>query len=154
MTSTPVFETKVCTRCGGCGKYSWNARDQDRCYGCGGKGWTYTKRGGVASTYYNGLLTVTVGQLTVGQHIWYEGITWGGDLYHRWAKVLEINTDNIVIQDGKEKVTQQLGGGETFRRMVASEEEHQALIAKALEYQSNLTLQGKPRKIAKGESRD
>lgn len=29
---------KVCGRCGGSGKYSFNQRDLDRCYGCGGSG--------------------------------------------------------------------------------------------------------------------
>lgn len=30
--------TKTCSRCGGSGRYSWNAIDGDRCYGCGGAG--------------------------------------------------------------------------------------------------------------------
>lgn len=30
--------TRVCGRCAGSGRYSFNAIDGDRCYGCGGKG--------------------------------------------------------------------------------------------------------------------
>ncbi len=34
----PVITTKVCTRCGGTGSYSYNLKDGTRCYGCGGTG--------------------------------------------------------------------------------------------------------------------
>jgi hypothetical protein len=30
--------SKVCPRCGGSGRYSYNSRDGDTCYGCGGTG--------------------------------------------------------------------------------------------------------------------
>lgn len=30
--------TEVCGRCGGGGRYSWNAVDGDKCFGCGGSG--------------------------------------------------------------------------------------------------------------------
>ena len=33
---------KVCTRCSGTGKHSFNAVHGDMCYGCNGKGWVYT----------------------------------------------------------------------------------------------------------------
>jgi len=35
---------KVCGRCGGSGRYSFNLRDLDRCYGCGGSGVVQTKK--------------------------------------------------------------------------------------------------------------
>ena len=33
-----VVTKKICGRCGGTGKYSFNMMDLDRCYGCGGTG--------------------------------------------------------------------------------------------------------------------
>lgn len=33
----------VCTRCGGCGRHSFNLVDGDRCYGCNGRGWNMPK---------------------------------------------------------------------------------------------------------------
>lgn len=39
------YETEVCGRCCGSGRYSYNSMDGDLCYGCGGNGKTYTKAG-------------------------------------------------------------------------------------------------------------
>lgn len=35
---------KVCGRCGGSGRYSFNLKDLDKCYGCNGKGVVPTKK--------------------------------------------------------------------------------------------------------------
>lgn len=37
-TKNLLFDRQECTRCGGSGRYSFNALDGDRCYGCGGTG--------------------------------------------------------------------------------------------------------------------
>lgn len=46
------FETTECGRCGGSGRYSWNALHGDRCYGCGGTGVVLTKAGAAAKLAY------------------------------------------------------------------------------------------------------
>jgi hypothetical protein len=49
MTSTTLrtdkhgFPITDCGRCGGSGRFSFNALDADRCYGCGGTGVVHTK---------------------------------------------------------------------------------------------------------------
>ncbi len=45
---TVSFETKVCGRCGGTGRHSYNTMDGDRCYGCHGGSRIATKRGEAA----------------------------------------------------------------------------------------------------------
>ncbi len=42
------FPLRECSRCGGCGRYSWNQRDGDKCFGCGGTGWQHTPKAGKA----------------------------------------------------------------------------------------------------------
>lgn len=38
------YERTECSRCGGSGRYSWNAVDGDRCWGCRGSGQQLTKQ--------------------------------------------------------------------------------------------------------------
>ena len=52
MSQKIRFETTECSRCGGSGRYSWNAIHGDRCYGCGGTGTVLTKAGAAAKAAY------------------------------------------------------------------------------------------------------
>lgn len=61
-----VLETRVCNRCGGSGKFSFNLRDGDRCWGCGGSGKQRTKRGAAALAFYRELTTVPAGLVREG----------------------------------------------------------------------------------------
>lgn len=58
--ATIKYETEVCGRCGGSGRYSYNQMDGDRCYGCGGSGNRLTKRGRAAREYATSILEVSV----------------------------------------------------------------------------------------------
>lgn len=42
------FPIRTCGRCGGSGKYSYNAMHGDRCYGCSGTGVVHTAKGAKA----------------------------------------------------------------------------------------------------------
>lgn len=42
------FETTECSRCGGCGRYSWCQRYGDTCFKCGGTGRQLSRRGAAA----------------------------------------------------------------------------------------------------------
>jgi hypothetical protein len=64
--TTPMFEHQTCTRCGGCGQYSYNQVDGSTCYGCSGTGVQLTKRGKVAQAFYNTLSEVRLDSLKVG----------------------------------------------------------------------------------------
>lgn len=53
--------TEVCGRCGGGGRYSWNAIDGDKCFGCGGSGKRLAKI--TAATVAEALARIEAGEL-------------------------------------------------------------------------------------------
>lgn len=63
---------KVCGRCGGSGRYSYNMKDLDRCYGCGGTGVVSTKKK--------------------------SGKGWHGDNPGHKAAAIKANTNNVLRQ--------------------------------------------------------
>lgn len=63
------FETKVCSRCGGSGNYSFNLMHGTMCYGCNGSGIQFTKRGKAARQFFDESLTVPASELKVGMAI-------------------------------------------------------------------------------------
>ena len=150
VKAPPSFEWKLCSRCGGCGKYSFNMRHGSVCYGCGGKGWQFTKRGAAAKDFYNKFFTVDIRDLRVGDKIWESGVTFGGDVYYRWMIVTEIvsvDPTHIRFLDGKDPVDSH--GGSTFRIRPRSEAARLEAIAAALAYQETLTQTGTVRKVKK-----
>jgi len=48
-----IIETVDCSRCGGCGEYSWNAMTGSRCFKCNGSGKQETAAGADARKRYN-----------------------------------------------------------------------------------------------------
>jgi hypothetical protein len=68
-----IYETTTCSRCGGCGHYSWNAVDGSKCYGCHGTGKSYTKQAAKAITAVDAkrteLLQTTFGEIKEGDFI-------------------------------------------------------------------------------------
>ena len=60
------FESQICSRCGGCGRYSFNQMDGDMCYGCRGCGLVYTRRGQVARQYFQDSILTAAGGVRVG----------------------------------------------------------------------------------------
>ena len=60
------FEGQICSRCGGCGRYSFNQMDRDMCYGCRGCGLVFTKRGSVARQYFQDSILTAAGDVKSG----------------------------------------------------------------------------------------
>jgi len=60
------FESQICPRCGGCGRYSFNQMDRDMCYGCRGCGLVFTKRGSVARQYFQDSILTAASDVKVG----------------------------------------------------------------------------------------
>jgi hypothetical protein len=69
-----LFESDVCTRCGGCGNYSWNAMTGSRCFKCGGRGRTMTKRGAEAQRFFRASLSKRADELQPGDKIFDDGV--------------------------------------------------------------------------------
>ena len=66
----PMFETQTCTRCGGEGRYSWNALNGSVCFKCRGKKVILTKRGAAALKFYNDKRRVECADLKPGDKVW------------------------------------------------------------------------------------
>jgi len=99
---TSIFEVQTCSRCGGSGRYSYNAFTQDRCFKCGGRGWTYTKRGAAAAAKLTELLSKRVRDLQPGDRIRYAGIpgfSGGG-----WATIEKVGRDTGEMEFGSRVV--------------------------------------------------
>lgn len=135
------FEIEDCSRCGGSGHYSYCQRYGTMCFKCGGSKWTYTKRGQVARNYYEKLCMVLGSDLKPGDVIHYSDVTFGGDVYGNKATVIEIKGEDIYT----DKVTFAKALNNEFRKIFSAQEKSEKL-AKAIEYQSTLTKQGKPSK--------
>lgn len=157
------LETKTCGRCGGSGKFSWNAITGDRCFGCGGSGIVYTKRGAAAAAFYRESLEKVASEIVVGDLVFMQGFNAGSFAQpSRWVRVVEITRDATsawsTAPDGTRTYHEQImlrcdkaniGLCLTSRQRVGwSKEAKQAKLAAALDYQDTLTKQGTPRKVA------
>jgi hypothetical protein len=157
-----LFESQTCTRCGGCGEYSYNQRDGRTCYGCGGTGVQLTKRGAVAQAHYRSLLTRSMDQLKVGDVVQVGGCTMGGGVYNYFAPIVEIDLTPRVSQwSGPERTPVETVTFTTDHpkygrsglsaqvshqvRIKGTDDERAAARKAALELQASLTKQGKPR---------
>lgn len=85
------FETQVCSRCHGSGKYSFCEMYRDTCFKCSGLGVCLTKRGSEAQRFFRESCLIPISQLKVGDVIRVEGITHGGKSYVYEAPVVEIS---------------------------------------------------------------
>ena len=152
-TAPNTFENQTCTRCGGCGRYSYNQIDGDRCYGCNGKGITYTKRGAAAAAFLEALRKVRLDQLQVGDFML-------NDSTGKFYRVTDIKPNNSVKSQNKTtgvwevldylEVTTERGGligpRHTPVRKAFTAEQKAAQMQQALAYQATLTKTGAPRK--------
>jgi hypothetical protein len=158
-----AFETEVCTRCGGTGRFSFNG-EHDRCYKCDGKNGAraYTKRGKAAKEYYLAKFNVHPSQVKVGEVISFPGIkkltvekiertyyTSGRAAIFEGATIVgykefEIWHYTFTNKNGLSGSIQDHDGAKV--RILPTQEENEAAIADALAYQDTLTKQGKPRK--------
>ena len=145
-----LFESKVCTRCGGTGNFSFCLRYGSTCFKCHGAGDVLTKRGAAAQKYLNELRTKKASDFVVGDVIKCTGVS-----SYWFARITEIRkrtpthrgTRLTFITENKKVGTHtmhtyddhQFRIGETAEQKTASREA-------ALAYQATLTKAGTPRK--------
>ena len=138
-----TFETEVCSRCGGCGEYSYNQRDGEKCWGCDGKGVTYTKRGAAAHKFYVESLCKVTGTLAVGDKV-YE------DMPRGWYVVESVTVLDNGLIDVCFVANSRLSGCQYYPhsvvRVAHAPEQKAEKLAAALAYQATLTKAGKPSK--------
>lgn len=154
-----VFETEVCSRCGGTGHYSFNG-EHSICYKCDGKKIALTKRGQAARQYYLDKRTITPEQVKVGDVISFYGmkrltvakitLKQSGTAINQKGEATPIEHYYFENKDGLTGAVQKLKeynkGGIWDIRLLLSPEENEKLLKEALAYQETLTKQGKPRK--------
>jgi len=159
------FETEICSRCHGSGKYSFCERYADRCFKCAGQTVVLTKRGAAAKTYLETLCSKPASSLMVGDRISRNSMTHGGSMYSYIATVTKVEAANDshsgTVIDGQTVWTNNKNICITTEHpkygivgLICSPDslvrtypvDNAAKIAMALEYQAKLTKQGKPRK--------
>lgn len=146
-----LFESTVCSRCGGGGHYSYNMLTGSRCFKCGGRGRTLTKRGAAAQEFYRSLLRKPVEDFKPGELVYAapSPFTPGG-----FATVEHVGPSD----DGKYvtvSATFKSGLGYTLHefpgkshRFAATADQKRDARERALAYQETLTKAGTPRKRA------
>jgi hypothetical protein len=133
-----AFETGTCSRCGGTGKYSWNAQHGDMCFKCLGKGKIYTKSGLSALKFYQESLMKNIEDIEVGNFMWEKG---GWKEITKISKTEEI--DNCWHFEFKNCRGFKIVFSDNLKiKVVANENERKELIEKAIEYQNSLTKKG------------
>ena len=155
-----MFETQICTRCHGSGKYSFCESFRDTCFKCKGSGKCYTKRGEIAASFYTESLKVLVSDLKVGQTIrvetmalrYYAPITYIGPLeLNGYSMTNGIKTDTYRMLITTEHEKHGESGLLTFpsHKVVVKHDKESLEKFKqdALVYQESLTKTGKPKKI-------
>lgn len=64
-----IFNNKVCDRCNGSGRHSFNLRFKDRCFKCYGKGCVLTDLGKDQKERFESLTSLKTGDLKAGNRI-------------------------------------------------------------------------------------
>lgn len=147
MTNQTIFETETCSRCGGCGRYSYCQMYGDTCFKCHGKGKVYTARGQAAKLYYNSLCSLTLDKLEVGMEIWCESFfTKSG-----WSTVTTIRPDTlnegmVIVETGRMSHGVWAKEVNTFR-VRQTPEQVKAKQAQAIAFERSLNKTGKPNKM-------
>ena len=138
------FESEVCGRCSGTGRYSWCQMHGDKCFDCGGSGLRLTKRGRAAQQWYRDSLSIAAGNIMLGQRIKdpHTGISFtvAEIKPYRWGGSVDgvMFTSLAGIQYG-------YNNGSIVRLQLEPEaRDHRKMDA--LKYQASLTKAGKPRK--------
>jgi hypothetical protein len=143
-TNTALFETKPCVRCMGSGDYR-----RTTCFRCLGRGYTLTKRGALAQTFYRRLCSLPAHKVQVGMRVTFDGdngyqtVVFSGVKREEsggWVKG-SLGTPYYVIE------TAQVSYGlleDTPVRVAQTPEQQQQKRSEALAYQATLTIQGEP----------
>ncbi len=125
------FPLVVCSRCDGCGEYSYNERDGTRCFGCGGDGWQIAKRAKPAWIAYISevkeqketvVRKLQVGDKIVRKKVWCEvrSLT-ETDTEVGWTIVDGVRTTTdyqwiVEIFNGQEIISEELSGNLIVKR--------------------------------------
>jgi hypothetical protein len=158
-----LFESQVCSRCGGSGSYSYNPMHGSVCYGCGGRGVQLTRRGRAAQEHFNELLQKPVSEVALGDKVLEPGIPDVPGFPARWYTVDEItpdpNNEGRVIISGLDAKGDRYGLHDFATgsvRVAHSQVQRRIFIQQALAYQDTLTKLGTPRKrgVAKAPQED
>jgi hypothetical protein len=159
---TIPFEDETCSRCGGSGHFSYCQRYGTTCFKCAGRGLTLTKRGKLAMDYFTRLLSVQAKDVKKGMKIRESGVSAGGDLFTKWATVVDVRYEqsrNATMVNGEfvQSTNQVLvietdwitvhGVAEDRLYRVASDVTAKRNAAElAIAFQRSLNKQGKPDK--------
>jgi len=159
MTPSTKIETVTCSRCGGCGRYSWNQITGDRCFKCNGSGVVHTKRGAAAFAYLQSMRSKPCAEVQVGDLVYIPS-----GLFHAggFQRVLSHETpdqrraagtpsgwsgvEKTPIYQGR-LTTEHIGWGYSEGdkiRMGLTAEQKATTLKAALEYQDTLAKTGKP----------
>jgi len=170
-TKQPL-ETRVCTRCGGTGQYSYCSMYGSTCFKCGGAGHLFTARGQAANDYLRAIRSVPVEQLALGMTVRVELMAMSGASALVWRKVSKLervteeNASYWHVQpdgsrkvgclggfhvectaEGKTTISKTVEPGTPFR-VAQTAEQKAATLAQALAYQATLNKDGTPKKRA------
>jgi hypothetical protein len=159
-----VFETTVCSRCGGSGHYSYCQMYGTKCFKCAGQKEVLTPRGAAAQAYFTALCSKKASEVVAGDKIYMAGFSAGSySQPSSWCTVTavrpgEVGRDGGSVQpDGSvvpaayviecDKATFH-GGADTVYRVAQGREEKAAKVVQALAYQATLSSKGEPRTAA------
>jgi hypothetical protein len=149
------FESRMCSRCCGSGRYSFNQMHRDMCYGCRGCGLVFTMRGSVARQYFQDSILTAAGDVKAG---W---IARGNN--GKWFPVVSVEpyqlrgaslTNGVMVpydRPGVEITYGRVGHIEDLTNMIPAQPNIVAVSAfrdAALLYQQTLTQAGTVRKKA------
>ena len=158
-----LFENETCSRCGGCGQYSYCQMYGTRCFKCGGDGVTLTKRGKTAQLWFNAKKMKPASEVKIGDRVVYDGVPgfskttvvtvdfvgypveggskWLCNKTGEWKPHFQVNGKNVRGENFS------IGGFEnTDIKMFVSGDALVALRAEAKAYEASLTKAGTVRK--------
>ena len=146
-TTVTEIETETCSRCGGCGEYSYNPLSGSRCFKCNGTRKTYTKRGLAAREFLTALRSKRAGDVQIGdlvdlrdngKFLKVAETAPAETMYNGKAGVI-LSAINVGID--KRTVSQTLEADRTV--LIGQSAEQKAVtLASAIAYQSTLTKSG------------
>lgn len=125
------FETRICSRCGGTGEFSFNCRDGKRCFNCDGSGKVYTKRGAKAFKFFQDSLIKKIEDVAVGEFV-RDGNVW------KQLKNVENDGEIIHVRFVKGRGFKFLKGSVETVCSVKNQTDLDSKKAAAIEYQNTL----------------
>ena len=144
-----LFESVVCSRCGGSGTHSFCTMYGNTCFKCRGRGRILTTKGAAAQIYLNSLYSKRADAFVPGDLIYIEGFSAGSfavpTKFHKvTGQHVDKNNPGLIVIEHE-------GGTygstpDSLIRAGQSGPEKDAKRALALAYQSTLTKKGIPRK--------